>query len=144
MIEQETFMAGPITPLVIAGIIQQHSIETGIGGHNIFLGQVRSDIIEGKGVTAIEYSTYQAMAQQAVDTIKDSITAKYTLISIHIVHSLGIVSAGEICLMVLTSAKHRKAAINSCEEAVERVKAEVPIWGKELFKDDSYQWKVNR
>ena len=61
----------------------------------------------------------------------------------HVYHSLGIVAAGQICLFVFTSSAHRKAAIAACEEVVERIKAELPIWGKELFEDHTHQWKEN-
>lgn len=61
----------------------------------------------------------------------------------HVYHSLGRVAVGEISLFVFTSSKHRKAAIAACEETVERLKAELPVWGKEVFEDDSYQWKEN-
>jgi molybdopterin synthase catalytic subunit len=44
---------------------------------------------------------------------------------------------------VFTSSKHRKDAIAACEYLVERIKAEVPVWGKEIFEDDSHAWKVN-
>jgi molybdopterin synthase catalytic subunit len=54
------------------------------------------------------------------------------------------VVAGEICLFVFTSGAHRKEAIDACEETVERLKAELPIWGKELFEDETHQWKVNK
>ena len=53
------------------------------------------------------------------------------------------VKAGEISLFVFTSSKHRKVAIAACEETVERIKAELPVWGKEYFEDESFQWKVN-
>jgi molybdopterin synthase catalytic subunit len=54
---------------------------------------------------------------------------------------LGKVEAGEISLFVFTSSAHRKAAIDACNETVERIKAELPVWGKELFEDETYQWK---
>ena len=56
---------------------------------------------------------------------------------------LGKVAAGEISLFVFTSSAHRKAAIDACKETVERIKAELPVWGKELFEDETYQWKEN-
>jgi molybdopterin synthase catalytic subunit len=62
----------------------------------------------------------------------------------HVYHSLGKIKCGEVCLFVFTSAPHRKAAIDACSEAVERLKAELPIWGKEIFEDDSFQWKINQ
>ncbi len=61
----------------------------------------------------------------------------------HIYHSLGIVPAGEISLFVFTSSVHRQAAIEACTYIVNRLKQEVPVWGKEIFEDDTYTWKQN-
>ena len=61
----------------------------------------------------------------------------------HIYHSLGKIKAGEICLFVVTSSKHREPAQQACDELVERIKAEVPICGKEIFEDETHQWKEN-
>ncbi len=137
------FIQGAIASSFIADSIQKHSSQTAIGGHSIFLGQVRADELDGKIVTAIEYTAYEAMALEAMHTIREDIFAKYQLTCMHIYHSLGIVAAGQICLFVFTSAAHRKPAIAACEEVVERIKAELPIWGKELFDDLTHQWKEN-
>ena len=138
------FTHGPIQPAFIADSIQKHSTQTSIGAHSIFLGQVRRDVIEDKPVTAIDYTAYEELALEKMHAIREDIFAKYALTCMHVHHSLGNVATGEICLFVFTSAKHRKAAIQACEETVERIKAELPIWGKELFEDASYQWKVNQ
>ena len=138
------FTAGPIPAEFIASSIQKHSTKTDIGGHSIFLGQVRADIIDQKTVAAIEYTAYEKMALEQMHQIRESLFSKYELTCMHVHHSLGIVKSGEICLFVFTSSKHRKAAISACEELVERIKAELPIWGKEIFEDDSTQWKINR
>ena len=137
------FVQGAVSPFFIAESIQQHSNKTNIGAHSIFLGQVRNDLIDTKKVMAIEYTAYEAMALEQMDLIREDIFEKYALTCMHIYHSLGPVNAGEICLFVFTSAKHRKDAINACEEVVERIKKELPIWGKELFDDHGYQWKKN-
>lgn len=138
------FVQGAISPAFIAESIQKHSTKTDIGAHSIFLGQVRDDIIENKKVASIEYTTYEEMALEKMHQIREDIFAKYTLTCMHIYHSLGEVNAGELCLFVFTSSKHRKIAIDACEETVERIKAELPVWGKEQFEDESYQWKENK
>ena len=138
------FVQGPITSTFIAESIQKHSSKTDIGGHSIFLGQIRADKIENKEVAAIEYTTYEEMALDKMHSIREDIFAKYDLTCMHVYHSLGVVKAGEISLFVFTSSVHRKAAINACEETVERLKAELPVWGKELFTDETYQWKENK
>lgn len=137
------FVKGAIAAAFIAECIQKHSTRTDIGGHSIFLGQVRSDMIEDKKVAAIEYSSYEEMALEKMHSIREDIFSKYELTCMHVFHSLGKVAAGEISLFVFTSSAHRKPAIDACKELVERIKFELPVWGKELFEDDSYQWKEN-
>ena len=138
------FIEGAISPAFIADSIAKHSTKKDIGGHSIFLGQVRNDILDEKEVEAIEYTAYQEMALDKMQQIREELFEKYTLTCMHVYHSLGKVAAGEICLFVFTSSKHRKAAIEACNEMVERIKAELPVWGKEIFKDASYQWKTNQ
>ena len=137
------FMEGAIPPSFIAESIAKHSSKKDIGGHSIFLGQVRNDKIDEKEVEAIEYTSYKEMALEKMHQIREELFAKYELTCMHVHHSLGKVVAGEICLFVFTSSRHRKAATEACNELVERIKAELPVWGKEIFKDATYQWKTN-
>lgn len=137
-------MDGPIPAGFIADSIQKHSTKTNIGAHSIFLGQVRADELLDRKVAAIDYTTYKEMALEKMHEIRESIFAKYELTCMHVHHSLGTINAGEVCLFVFTSSKHRKTAIDACEEVVELIKAELPVWGKEIFEDDSYIWKTNR
>lgn len=137
------FIQGPVQPGFIADSIQQHSAKKDIGAHSIFLGQVRADVIGDKTVAAIDYTTYTEMAIEKMHEIRENIFSRYNLNCMHVYHSLGEVKAGEICLFVFTSSKHRKIAIEACEELVERIKAELPVWGKEIFEDTTYTWKVN-
>jgi molybdopterin synthase catalytic subunit len=138
------FVEGPIDGLFIGKSITSHSRNKNIGGHSIFLGQIRADVIENKTVKAIEYTSHTEMALELMADLREAIFAKYDLICMHVYHSLGIVHSGDISLFVFTSSKHRKEAIKACEEIVEKIKAELPIWGKEIFEDDSYQWKENK
>ena len=137
------FVTGAINPTFIGESIAKHSSKTNIGGHSIFLGQVRKDEVEGQLVSAIEYTAYEELALSKMHEIREEIFAKYPLTCMHIYHSLGTVKVGEICLFVFTSSVRRKAAINACEEVVERIKAELPIWGKEIFENLGHQWKEN-
>lgn len=137
------FLEGAIPPAFIADSIEKHRDKTGIGAHSIFLGQVRKDMIKGKEVQAIEYTTYREMALEKMHELRELIFSKYELTCMHVYHSLGIVTAGEICLFVFTSSPHRKAATDACSEMVELIKAELPVWGKEIFTDETHQWKVN-
>lgn len=141
--KHKVFIQGAITPTFIADSIAKHSGKTTIGAHDIFLGQVRNDLIDNKTVVAIEYSAYEEMAENLFHEIREAIFVKYDIVCMHIYHSLGLVKTGEICLFVFVSAKHRKDAFDACRDLVEQIKAMTPIWGKEIFKDDSHVWKQN-
>lgn len=141
---RNSFVEGAISPEKVAQSISAHQHKSNIGGHSIFLGQVRRDEIDGKSVQAIEFTAYKEIAEQKIAEIREAIFAKYDLTCMHIYHSVGTIAAGELCFFVFTSSKHRKPAQQACDELVERFKAEVQIWGKEIFEDNSYQWKENK
>lgn len=140
----KVFLEGAISPVFIGDSIAKHSCKMDIGAHSIFLGQVRNDLIEGKQVKAIDYTSYKEMAEEKVHDIRENVFQKYSLTCMHIYHSLGLVKAGEISLFVFVSSIHRKDSLEACSEIVERVKEEVPIWGKEIFEDEKYHWKINK
>ncbi|WP_339142183.1 molybdenum cofactor biosynthesis protein MoaE [Croceitalea sp. MTPC5] len=140
---KNVFVQGAITPEFIANSIAKHQSKTTIGAHDIFLGQVRADEIDGKRVGAIDYSAYETMANQKFHEIREATFEKFELTCMHIYHSLGKVAVGEICLFVFVSSPHRAAVFEALHHVVEEIKKEVPVFGKELFEDDSYQWKVN-
>ncbi|MDW9379495.1 molybdenum cofactor biosynthesis protein MoaE [Chryseobacterium sp. JV558] len=138
------FIEGPISPSFVAESIAKHTVKTNIGGHSIFLGQIREDVINDKKIQSMEFTAYQEMALEKAHDIREEIISKYKLICAHIYHSLGNIKVGEICLFVFTSAEHRKEAINACDEMVNRIKKEIPLWGKEILEDQSHTWKENR
>lgn len=141
---KNVFIEGAISSEKIATSIAHHQVKTNIGAHDIFLGQVRADVIDGKTIKAIDYSAYEDMANQEFHNIKESAFNQFDLTCMHIYHSKGVVKAGEICLFVFTSSAHRKEAMDACRFVVEEIKAKVPVFGKEIFEDDTHQWKVNK
>lgn len=141
---RKVFLEGPISPAFIGDSIAKHSTKKDIGAHSMFLGQVRKDEINGKAVIAIDYSAYEEMAEEKFHEIREDAFAKYALTCLHIYHSLGRVMAGEISLFVFTSSKHRKDAMEACTYIVNRIKDEVPVWGKEILEDESFAWKENK
>ncbi len=138
------FIQGPISAAFIAEKIAAHAVKLNIGGHSIFLGQVRADQKENQEVLCIEYTTYEEMALDVMHKIRQEIFDQYELTCLHIYHSLGTVKAGEISLFVFTSSIHRKPAIDACSEIVERIKKELPVWGKEILSDQTHVWKENK
>ena len=143
MSKKTVFIQGPISPEFIGQSIAKHQSKHTIGAHNIFLGQVRADEIEGNIVSGIKYSAYEEMADEVMNAIRERAFAQFDLICMHIYHSIGEVKAGEICLFVFVSATRRKQVYEATEAIVNWIKTEVPIFGKELFENSTFAWKKN-
>ena len=135
---------GPLTSAAISEIVAKGGENQECGAHSLFLGQVRRDEAGGKFVIAIEYSAFEEMVTMEADKIHKSIMSEFDDVkAMEIIHSKGLVKSGEISMLVMISAGHRDHASRACAKAVELIKEKLPIWKKEIFEDDSAQWKEN-
>jgi len=138
-----TLTEGPVRISDISDLVAKTAFFLDAGGHSLFLGQVRADVSDNKRVKAIEYSAYPEMASAEAERIKSWILKEYPDVkSIEILHSTGIVRAGEISLLVMVSAGHRYQAQEACSKTVELIKERFPAWKKEIFEDNSSSWKL--
>lgn len=163
--QRDIFVEGAIDPSFIAESIAKHATRTDIGAHEIFLGQVRADLqpstvipadypgqraggkdnAQPSTVQAIEYTAYREMALEQMTVIREEAFSRWpSMTCLHVHHSLGVVAAGQLCFMVFASAPHRRAAREAVAYVVDRIKADLPIFGKEILADSSHVWKVNR
>ncbi len=141
---KDIFVEGPIDPAFVAHSIAKHSTRMDIGAHEIFLGQVRADIIDGAPVTAIEYTAYHEMALERMTILREEAFANWpSMTCLHVHHSLGVINAGALCFMVFASAPHRQQAREAVAWVVDRIKGELPIFGKEIFAEGGHVWKTN-
>jgi molybdopterin synthase catalytic subunit len=136
---------GPVTSSIIASYMEKMASEKTAGGHSYFLGQVRADVKDDKAVLAIEYSAYESMVKAEADKIIESVISEFEDVkTVRIIHSTGIVKAGEVSLAVMVSAGHRQQAIKACAKTVELIKERLPVWKKEIFDDNSHTWRENQ
>ena len=140
---KKIFIDGPISPEFISDSISKHQSKHNIGAHNIFLGQVRADIISDQNVKSIEYSAYEDMANKKVNEIREDAFKKFDLTCLHTYHSLGNIKVGEISFFVFVSSVRRSEVYEATQYLVDRIKKEVPIFGKEIFENEKFQWKEN-
>lgn len=109
------------------------------GGIGIFVGTVRNHH-QGKAVRALKYTAYAPVAEKMIREIEQQIQTKYQVSYVRVVHRIGELGVGEIAIIAMAYAAHRREAFAACEEAVERVKHEVPVWKEEFYTDDSSQY----
>jgi molybdopterin synthase catalytic subunit len=101
------------------------------GGIDVFVGTVRNHS-DGKQVEKLEYSAYAPMAEEIMQRVEREIREKWDVHNVIILHRVGTLAIGDIAVVTAVAATHRAEAFEACRYAIERVKADAPIWKKEF------------
>ena len=109
------------------------------GGTCVFLGTVRTGPEEG-GVTAIEYTAYDQMAEGELERIVGEARGRWPGARIALRHRVGQVPVGEASIAIVVAAAHRAEAFAACRHVIEAVKQRAPIWKKEYRLDGTTVW----
>lgn len=118
-------------PLDIQHITQlAHSQEA--GAINVFVGTVRANT-QTKKVVRLEYEAYEPMAVSEIQKIVDAAKLKWPIQKIAVSHRTGILTVGEVAVVVAVSTPHRKESFEACQFIIDSLKKTVPIWKKEIF-----------
>jgi molybdopterin synthase catalytic subunit len=83
-------------------------------------------------VEALDYEAYVEMALERLRAIGEREAARHGLCAVALVHRTGRVELGEPSVIVAASAPHRAEAFAGARALIDRVKAEAPIWKREL------------
>ena len=111
------------------------------GGTCLFLGTVRNATAgKGVGVTAIDYSAYDAMADAELGRIVAEGLSRWPDARIAVRHRLGSVPVGAASIAIAAAAPHRAEAFDACRFVIEEVKQRLPVWKKELRDDGAAVW----
>jgi molybdopterin synthase catalytic subunit len=109
------------------------------GGTCLFLGTVRNEPDEG-GVTGIEYSAYDAMAEAEIARMLAEAGERWPDARVTLQHRLGLIPVGEASIAIAAAAPHREEAFAACRYVIEEVKKRLPVWKKELRVDGTATW----
>jgi molybdopterin synthase catalytic subunit/molybdopterin converting factor small subunit len=109
------------------------------GAIALFMGVVR-DHHGGKPVQRLDYESYRELAEKEMRAILVALTAAHEDARMAAVHRVGELAVGDIAVIVAASSAHRETAFALCREAIDRIKASVPIWKKEWSPDGSALW----
>lgn len=104
-----------------------------------FVGLVRDHDPAVVGtVTHLEYSAHPD-AQSVLVAIVEAVESQtHTVIAL--THRTGLLAVGEPAIIAAAAAAHRAEAFDACRTVVERVKAELPIWKREILADGAHTW----
>ncbi len=93
-------------------------------------------IVSFQGVTRevdrLDYEAYREMAEERIAAILAECIARHELLGAAAEHRVGPVALGEPAVIVAVSAAHREEAFAGAREAIDRIKAEAPIWKREI------------
>jgi len=111
----------PIVPARVTDLVRR----PGAGAVVTFEGTVRD-------VEFLDYEAYREMAQERMAAIAAECVQRHGLAAAAAEHRVGRVGLGEPGVVVAVSAAHRDAAFAGARELIDRIKAEAPIWKREL------------
>jgi molybdopterin synthase catalytic subunit len=121
------------TPLEVEEALA-HVRHPGAGGIDVFLGIVR-ETNDGHAVTELDYSAYATMAKAVMVRIATAVEAEWPGVRAAVLHRVGSLVVGDIAVICAASAPHRHEAFVACRALIDRIKADVPIWKKEIGPD---------
>lgn len=111
------------------------------GGLVVFEGIVRTPDGD-REIIALEYEAWEERATAAMAEIAREVAEKHGAPSVVAVHRLGRVLPGETAVVCAAASPHRSEAFAATRDLIDRIKAEVPIWRKEIA-GDGERWMEN-
>ncbi len=128
-------------PLDVEGLVAAVG-DPGAGATSVFVGTTRNSF-RGKAVRYLEYEAYGPMAERVLADIGMEVASRWPPVTgVAIAHRVGRVDIGEASVVVAVSTPHRADAIAACAWGVDRLKALLPVWKKEVFADGEV-WREN-
>ncbi|GAK58002.1 molybdopterin-converting factor subunit 2, MPT synthase [Candidatus Vecturithrix granuli] len=118
-------------PILTEPLIDAMRMESS-GAIATFHGIVRKPS-RGRDILYLEYTAYEAMALKVLQQIGEEIYANMKVDKVLIVHRTGRLEIGETTILIAIAAPHRKAALEGCSYAIERIKQILPVWKKEVW-----------
>ena len=113
--------------------LQLRVADSGAGAIVCFQGVTRE-------VARLDYEAYREMAEERMATILAECVERHGLLGAAAEHRVGAVALGEPAVVVAVSAGHREEAFAGAREAIDRIKAEAPIWKREVEADGEERW----
>ncbi|MGN6372337.1 MAG: cyclic pyranopterin monophosphate synthase MoaC [Solirubrobacteraceae bacterium] len=93
-----------------------------------------------RSVERLDYEAYREMAEGRIAAILAECVQRHGLRAAAVEHRIGSVPRGQASVVVAVSAAHRSEAFAGAREAIDRIKAEAPIWKREVEAGDAGRW----
>ncbi len=107
------------------------------GGAVVLFSGTARDHAEGRdGVSLLEYEAYEEHVEPRLQAIVDEMRTLWPdILRVAIGHRTGPLKIGESSVVVAVSSPHRPEAFEAARFGIDTLKATVPIWKREVWKD---------
>ena len=110
------------------------------GGLAFFIGTVRNHDAGGDGtVDSLEYEAHPGAADELASVCEKAAELP-DVIAVAVEHRTGLLTVGDLAVVVGVSAPHRAEAFAACRWLIDTLKTEVPIWKRQSFADGISGW----
>jgi molybdopterin synthase catalytic subunit len=109
------------------------------GASVVFVGTVR-EVNEGRAVSGIEYTAYEAMAIRELEAIAGEAVLRFGTDHVVVEHRVGRLGLGEASVVIAVAHPHRAEAYDASRFVIEELKRRVPIWKREEYVDGTREW----
>lgn len=109
------------------------------GGIDLFVGTTRRFTDERETVR-LAYEAYAPMAAREMERLAEEAIERWPVRRACLLHRLGEVPPGEASVIIGVATPHRADAFAACRFLIDALKAQVPIWKKEVYADGSTEW----
>lgn len=103
-----------------------------------FAGVVR-DHDGGRTVTLLEYEGHPS-AESVLRDVAAEIAKDPAVYAVAVSHRVGRLEIGDVALAAAVSSAHRAEAFAACARLVDEVKAQLPVWKRQVFADGTEEW----
>jgi molybdopterin synthase catalytic subunit len=114
---------------MIRQIKSSKSIEKA-GAIGTFTGIVRG-VTDNTRTEFLEFEAHEELARKKMDGICKKLKEKEGIVDVLMHHKTGIITPGDDIVYIVVAACHREELFAVLREAIERLKAQIPIWKKE-------------
>ncbi|MFZ0531498.1 MAG: molybdenum cofactor biosynthesis protein MoaE [Propionicimonas sp.] len=131
--------SSPIDPAALVASVSNSRA----GAISLFVGVVRDHDPQATGpVVSLTYSCHPSAAER-IGPIAQAVLATAdpdAQCTVALAHRVGHLEVGDNAFVVAVAAPHRRLAFAVCEDVVEQVKRQLPVWKQQFEADGSYRW----
>ena len=124
---------------------QEEEVRDESGALLLFCGRVRKSSIDPKTgkkkeVRHLEYEAHVPLAQKYMQKIAEECSQEGQLHFCACIHRIGLALPQENTIAIISAGRHRNEVYAANRQLLERIKSEVPLWKKEVYVDNTYEW----